>query len=258
MVPAMAPRTAAEAIDRLTRRIMTTSRPLLFAAFVGAAVLLGEGLTAGVSFLVVGRVRWTALVIGFAAGFATSAAAAALVTMLFARIGELQGQLAHSARTDDLTGLPNRRALFETLAREIVRARRRDGKLCVAFTDLDRFKLVNDRLGHQVGDSVLREAGAALTSGLRAYDAVARYGGDEFVLVLPETGVWEGHAVAERVRESIAGRSFAGSVSLTISIGVAGLTKGMDADALLSAADAALYRAKKAGRNRCEMAAEGA
>lgn len=254
----MAPRTAAESIDRLARRIMTASRPLLFAAFVGAAVLLGEGLTAGISLLVVGRVGWTALVIGFAAGLVTSAMAAVLFTTLLARIGELQGQLAHSARTDELTGLPNRRALFETLAREIVRAHRRDGKLCVAFADLDSFKLVNDRLGHQVGDAVLREAGAALTSGLRAYDAVSRYGGDEFVLVLPETGVWEGHAVAERIRETIAGRSFAGSVSLTLSIGVAGLEQGMDADALLSAADKALYRAKQAGRNRCEMAHGGA
>jgi diguanylate cyclase (GGDEF)-like protein len=254
----MAPRTAAGRIDRFARRVMSTSRPLLFGVFVGAAVLLGEALTAGVSFLVVGSVRWTALVIGFAAGLATSAAAAAIVTLLLARIGELQGELAQSARTDDLTGLLNRRALVETLAREIVRARRLEGKLCVAFADLDRFKLVNDLHGHQVGDTVLRAAGAALCAGLRAYDAVARYGGDEFVLVLPQAGVWEGHAVADRLRESIAGRSFAGSVPLTVSIGVAGLAKGMDVDGLLKAADAALYRAKRAGRNRCEVALDGA
>ncbi len=253
----MAPRTAAGRFDRLARRVLSASRPLLFAAFVGAAVLLGEGLTAGISLLVVGSVRWTALVIGFVAGLATSTAAASVVTLLLARIGELQGELAQSALTDDLTGLPNRRALLETLAREIVRARRLEGKLSVAFADLDRFKLVNDRHGHQVGDTVLREAGAALSAGLRAYDAVARYGGDEFVLVLPQAGVWEAHAVAERIRASIAERSFAGSVSLTLSIGVSGLSKGMDADALLKAADAALYRAKRAGRNRCEMALEG-
>jgi diguanylate cyclase (GGDEF)-like protein len=253
----MAPRTAAGRTDRLARRVLSAPRPLLFGVFVGAAVLLGEALTAGVSFVVMGRVGWTALAIGFAAGLATSAAAAAVVTLLLARIGELQGELAHSARTDDLTGLLNRRALLETLAREIVRARRLDGKLSVAFTDLDWFKLVNDRHGHYVGDAVLREAGAALSAGLRAYDAVARYGGDEFVLVLPQAGVWEGYAVAERLRESIARRSFAGSVPLTVSVGVAGLAKEMDADGLLSAADAALYRAKRAGRNRCEMAPEG-
>jgi diguanylate cyclase (GGDEF)-like protein len=243
-------------LDRLVGRVLGAPRLLLFAGFTGAAVLVGEGLTAGISFLVVGGVRWTALVIGFAAGLVTSAAAAALFTARLARIGELQGDLARSARTDDLTGVLNHRALVETLAREIVRAQRLDGKLSVAFADLDRFKLVNDRLGHQVGDIVLREAGAALSSGLRAYDAVARYGGDEFVLVLPQAGVWEGHAVAERIRESIAGRSFTGSVSLTLSMGVAGFSKGMDADALLKAADAALLRAKRAGRNRCEMALE--
>ncbi len=75
-------------------------------------------------------------------------------------LGDLQGQLEHSARTDELTGLPNRRILFEVLARGIERAGRRDAKLTVVFADLDRFKLVNDRQGHQVGDAVLREAGA--------------------------------------------------------------------------------------------------
>jgi diguanylate cyclase (GGDEF)-like protein len=240
-------------IDRLARGITTVSHPALFAVFVSGAVVLGELLTAGVSLLVVGQVRWTALVIGFAAGFATSAAAAAIVVRLLKRIGDLQGQIEHSARTDELTGLPNRRVLFEVMTREIERAGRRDAKLTVAFADLDRFKLVNDRQGHRVGDAVLREAGAAMKAGLRAYDVVVRYGGDEFVIVLPDTGAWEGHAVAERIRETIAAKVFAEAVHVTISLGVTELVKGMDADRLLKAADAALYRAKRAGRNRSEV-----
>jgi diguanylate cyclase (GGDEF)-like protein len=254
----MGQRLVAGPIDRLAGRITTVSRPALFAVFVSGAVLLGELLTAGVSFLVVGQVRWTALVIGFTAGFVTSAAAVAIFVRLLKRIGDLQGQLEHSARTDELTGLPNRRILFEVLAREIDRAGRRDTKLTVAFADLDLFKFVNDRQGHQVGDAVLREAGAAVKAGLRAYDVVVRYGGDEFVMVLPDTGAWEGHAVAERIRETIAAKVFTGAVHVTISLGVAELGKGMDADRLLKAADAALYRAKREGRNRCEVSpAEG-
>jgi diguanylate cyclase (GGDEF)-like protein len=240
-------------IDYLAGRITTISRPALFAAFVSGAVLLGELLTTGVSLLVVGQVRWTALVIGLAAGSVTSAAAAGIVVRLLNRIGDLQGQLEHSARTDELTGLPNRRILFEVLAREIERAGRRDAKLTVVFADLDRFKLVNDRQGHQVGDAVLREAGAVIKAGLRTYDVVIRYGGDEFVMVLPDTGAWEGHAVAERIRETVATKVFAGAVHVTISLGVADRGEGMDADRLLKAADAALYRAKRAGRNRCEV-----
>lgn len=242
-------------IDRLARLVMTVSRPALFAAFVGGAVLLGELFTAGTSLLVIGQVRWAALVIGLAAGLGTSAVAAAVVLLLLGRIGELQGQLERSARTDELTSLPNRRVIFEVLAREIERARRRDAKLCVVFVDIDLFKRVNDRHGHQVGDAVLREAAAALKASLRVYDVVGRYGGDEFVMVLPDTGAWEGHAVAERVREALAERAFAGSVRITISLGVADLAKDMDADRLLKAADTAVYRAKQAGRNRSEVSA---
>ncbi len=244
-------------IDYLAERITTVSRPALFAVFVSGAVLVGELLTVGVSFIVVGQVRWTALVIGLAAGFMTSSIAAAGVVRLLDRIGELQRQLESAARTDELTGLPNRRVLFEVLAQEIERARRRDAKLTVVFVDIDQFKRINDRYGHQVGDEVLREAASAIKAGLRTYDIVGRYGGEEFVMVLPDTGAWEGHAVAERIRESVAASVFAGAVRVTISLGVADLAKGMDVDRLLKAADTAVYRAKRAGRNRSEAIPAG-
>ncbi len=176
---------------------------------------------------------------------------------LIARIRELQGQLEHSARTDELTDLPNRRVLFEVLAREIERAGRREAKLTVVFVDLDQFKRINDQHGHQFGDRVLREAAAVIRAGLRTYDIVSRYGGEEFVMVLPDTGAWEGHAVAERIRETVAAKVFTGDVRITISLGVADLAKGMDADRLLKAADTAVYRAKRAGRNRSEVLPAG-
>jgi diguanylate cyclase (GGDEF)-like protein len=251
--PGMRPRTAGP-ITYLADRFTTVSRPALFAAVVAGAVALGELLTAAVSFLVIGEVRWTALAIGFAAGLGTSAAAAAVLVRLLNRIGELQLSLEEAARTDALTGLPNRRVLFESLGREIGRARRRAAGLAVIFVDIDTFKLVNDRHGHKVGDAVLREAAAALRAGLRTYDEVCRYGGDEFVMVLPDTGAWDGHAVAERVREAIAASTFAGAIRITISLGVAELAGSMDADALLKAADTAVYRAKLGGRNRSEVA----
>jgi len=153
----MRQRTVAGPLSYLAGRFTTIPRPLLFAAVVAGAVLLGEALTAGISFLVVGQVRWTALVIGFAAGSGTSAAAAAMLVLLLNRIGELQLRLEEAARTDALTGLPNRRVLFETLTREIGRAVRREAGLTVVFVDIDEFKLVNDRHGHKVGDAVLRE-----------------------------------------------------------------------------------------------------
>lgn len=240
-------------IDYLANRFTSVSRLGLFAAFAGGAVLLGELLTAGISLLVVGQVRWTALVIGLAAGAVTSAVAAAILVQLLDRIGELQQRLEVAARTDELTGLPNRRVLFEVLAREIDRARRRNAELTAVFVDFDRFKRVNDRHGHQVGDTVLREAAAAIKAGLRTYDVVGRYGGEEFVMVLPDTNAGDGHAVAERIRETVAAKVFAGEVRVTISTGVADLAKGMDADRLLKAADTALYRAKRAGRNRSEV-----
>ena len=161
---------------------------------------------------------------------------------------------------DALTGLPNRRAFERAFAREIERARRARRGLGLALVDIDHFKAVNDELGHDLGDAVLREVARRLADALRETDLVARWGGEEFVLLLPEVdaGADEGLGLAvERVRERVA--AFPVELggerpprAVTVSIGLANLARGDQADDLLRRADQALYRAKRGGRNRVE------
>lgn len=169
-------------------------------------------------------------------------------------------RLAHASLTDDLTGLLNRRALDTRLAEEVARAARYRTPLSLLVLDLDRFKEVNDQMGHAAGDALLRAVGVLLSSELRATDLAARYGGDEFALVLPEvtkTGAW---AVAEKIRSGLSSLSTDSGtgqrVSTTCSVGVASFGETFhDPDTLLRGADTALYAAKAAGRNRVELAA---
>jgi two-component system cell cycle response regulator len=158
------------------------------------------------------------------------------------------------ARTDPLTGCANRRTLLEKLHSEIERARRYGLALSVLMIDLDHFKGVNDTRGHLTGDDVLRQVAQLLRSVMRSVDVVARYGGEEFLVVLPETADPGAMSFAERVREQVADHDFAAGgdpLSVTVSVGVATVAPGTetDADDLLARADAALYRAKRDGRN---------
>ena len=159
------------------------------------------------------------------------------------------------ASTDALTGTLNRRALAESLANELDRARRYNLYLTVLLADLDRFKQVNDLRGHLAGDGVLRQVGELLRHEARSVDIVARYGGEEFVVVMPETTVRGAAVFAERVRGKIAARDFAPAgeepLRLTVSIGLAGFPNEQitSADGFLALADQALYRAKREGRN---------
>jgi two-component system cell cycle response regulator len=161
------------------------------------------------------------------------------------------------ARTDPLTGCFNRRALFDWLEREVERVKRYQQTLTVLLVDLDAFKAVNDQHGHLAGDAVLRQLGELLRHEARSVDVVARYGGDEFVLALPETASEGAVAFADRVRQRIAGHDFAQTgdpLYVTASIGVATLpAPGIETvDGLIAAADAAMYRAKGSGRNQVE------
>jgi len=163
------------------------------------------------------------------------------------------------ATHDPLTEIWNRGAILEVLGRELVRAKRTQIPLCLGIIDLDHFKVVNDAHGHQAGDAVLREAVARMKRSLRAYDALGRWGGEEFLLVLPECDAETGRVAAERMRARVADgpvRFGDTDIKVTCSVGLAdaGLELGWDGDLLLSAADKAVYRAKLAGRNRVIVA----
>ncbi len=157
--------------------------------------------------------------------------------------GELLGRLEEAARTDDLTGVLNRRGWGEELGREMSRADRNGEPLCVAILDLDRFKQYNDALGHQAGDRFLRQMAGAWSASLRNGDILARYGGEEFALALPETTLEESQRMLERLRESL-------PEGQTCSAGVCLWDGEESAESLTARADTALYAAKRAGRDR--------
>jgi diguanylate cyclase len=162
-------------------------------------------------------------------------------------------QVQELARRDPLTGLLNRRALDEALARSLALGRRQADHACLMYVDLDHFKSINDRFGHAVGDEVLRHVGRAMLATVREIDTVARFGGEEFVVLLPGTGLELATVVAERLRRALSEpppASLPRELRLSASIGLTVLKPDDDADAALRRADAALYGAKAAGRNR--------
>ena len=164
----------------------------------------------------------------------------------FDHIGEL-------AIRDELTAAFNRRFLIDTLARERSRAERTHEAFSICLADLDHFKAINDTLGHAAGDSVLKHFAALAPRGLRGIDTFGRFGGEEFLLVLPGTDRQGALAVAERVRaatEASALPDLPFERRITISIGVATYERGEEVSTLLARADQALYQAKNAGRNR--------
>jgi diguanylate cyclase (GGDEF)-like protein len=163
---------------------------------------------------------------------------------------------ASEARVDALTGLANRRALEEILAAEISRAQRFAHQLAVVLLDLDRFKEINDSFGHAAGDGMLRAVSRLLTSLARQGDTVARWGGEEFVVVLPETDLAGARRFAERLRRTIEAHAV-GDMTTSASCGVATMLPEDSVEELLGAADQALYRAKSNGRNRTESAVRG-
>jgi diguanylate cyclase (GGDEF)-like protein len=271
------------------RRLVGPLQGLLALAFVTGLVLLTGGFGSPFTFgfpLIVGAgallvaprialglaVLATGAYIG--AGFAVDPAppAAALIQMgvnltgvyLLAYVGTSVGREQRRARDaairlstiDSLTGLYNRTYFFTALEREIARGDRSGRAFCLVMLDLDDLKAVNDRFGHIAGDQVLRGVADIVRSGVRKIDVAARYGGDEFVALLPETDPTGGWVLAEKVRLMVAEQAMPGvDPGPTVSVGVVSYpADGRSADALLVSADRAMYASKRGGKNRVARA----
>jgi diguanylate cyclase (GGDEF)-like protein len=204
------------------------------------------------------RRRWWAAGFAVALLFAVGLGAGWRLKVRSARaLAAAKRRVEELARTDPLTGLANRRHAIERLHDEARRAQRGQGSFALVLVDLDHFKLVNDTHGHACGDHVLRHAAALLAASVRALDVAARWGGEEFLLILPGTETPGAVTVAEKVRAQLAGGEVTWQGELlrvTATFGVASCADG-DVDGCLRAADAALYAGKEAGRNRVVAAA---
>ena len=185
--------------------------------------------------------------------------AARRILELHEELIRVREELRERATHDSLTRLWNREAICGILQRELDRVKRADVPLGIIMADIDYFKRINDTYGHLAGDAVLREAAHCMRMVVRPYDGIGRYGGEEFLLVLPDCDEAGAVALAERVRESIEADAMAlaeGMVPITFSLGVATSKVAQEPEALIGAADTALYRAKNNGRNRVELATE--
>lgn len=171
------------------------------------------------------------------------------------RLTRLNEKLRELANTDESTGLFNKRRLMEQLDMEITRARRYGEVFSCFMIDIDDFKSINDRFGHQAGDEILRQTGELLRGSLRRSDFIARYGGEEFTVLLPRTNGAGAYRAAENLRSSFMSHEFtlpSASVRITVSIGITSCTTfdRLDAQRIIMRADNALYRAKRSGKNQ--------
>lgn len=236
-------------VAQLAMLPMAWPRGLLFAA--APALQLASVLTAdGMRLPAMASDAWLFALLTVLATWASQAQLRMLCELLAARL---------DAAHDPLTGLANRRTAAERLDAEVLRARRLGAPLSVLMLDLDHFKRVNDRWGHADGDLVLVAVARTLRDQLRGIDLAVRFGGEEFLAILPDTSSQSVMDVAERIRAWIETHPIllpATSLSITTSIGAATLAPHETAAHLLLRADAALYAAKHAGRNRCVLATE--
>ena len=225
--------------------------------FAGIPLTLSGGGSAGALCLVDSRpLRLSADDIDAFAAYAT-----AITREIERHVPQVEGDAAASvaaheiqalerlAITDELTGLINRRGGESAIGNEIARAKRHRTPLTCVLIDVDRFKNVNDTFGHQVGDQVLRELSALFKRTVRTYDTAVRWGGEEFLLVLPGVSLEDAQRLADRIRRAVEAIEFPGAGRITLSAGAAGLGLDYSFEEMLTTADRRLYQAKSSGRN---------
>ena len=179
------------------------------------------------------------------------AVAATYISGLRARLGETVRTIEQLALRDGLTGAWNRRHIDTLLAAEMQRQSRTGDLLCACMIDVDHFKSINDHFGHQVGDAVLRQVAGSLQAGLRATDHLGRFGGEEFLILLPDATLPQARHCAERLRTGTGGLALLpGDEPVGVSVGLAAFVPGESAESFIARVDAAMYKAKRAGRNR--------
>jgi diguanylate cyclase (GGDEF)-like protein len=177
--------------------------------------------------------------------------------LLLAEIAErkrIEQKLRELSEIDPLTAIYNRRKLFERLGFEVEKAKRYGRPLSLLMFDLDHFKRVNDKFGHNIGDAVLKTTANIVSGVIRNADIFARYGGEEFIIVSPETDITGAAALAEKIRSAVEQCLYPIAGRITVSLGVAELSCNETDAVLVKRADEALYAAKRRGRNRMEMA----
>jgi len=187
-----------------------------------------------------------------------NAGASLLIFVMFALVGSLMKHALDResmyARTDTLTGLPNRKAFNELAQKEFLRCKRSQSPMTIAYIDCDDFKLINDRYGHAAGDQLLQHVGATIQQQLRVTDIVARIGGDELVVLLPETGATTALIVVERLRQSLVQTVSRAGLPITFSIGVAVFKELPDSiEEMLQRADGLMYEVKYNGKNQIKL-----
>jgi len=174
-----------------------------------------------------------------------------LIALMLAALKETADHHRKTARVDDLTGIPNRRAFQEFAELEIARARRTGKPMTIAFTDIDNFKLINDSRGHQAGDRLLAQTAELMKKNIRAVDRVARFGGDEFVLLLSDTDSTSAEQVMKRLKADLNAMAVNNSWPVSFSTGVYTFARPPESvDDMISRADKLMYTVKQTGKNR--------
>jgi diguanylate cyclase (GGDEF)-like protein len=175
---------------------------------------------------------------------------AILGTQIIRRDQVLRLKMIRLSQEDHLTGLFNRRRIYELLESEIQRAARYSTEFSVILMDIDNFKSINDRLGHQAGDEALTKIAEVIRLSVRATDLLGRWGGEEFIIILPETNIGGCFSLAEKIRTRLESADLGEIGHRTASLGVTAFAEGDDLEAVIARADGALYAAKQGGRNR--------